>query len=114
MPSRRGASVKVSGSVDQPTMDTLRARLQLKPEGRITDDWDQIFGRGEVSTDYGPVKTMLVRNDDETDIPMWNVDLYLEDGLPWAALSAAEREVSAAIEASGLAVSQVIRAPAPN
>ncbi|MDT5040340.1 MAG: hypothetical protein QOE51_1325 [Actinoplanes sp.] len=60
------------------------------------------------------VKIMLVRNDDETDIPMWNVDLYLEDGLPWAALSAAELEVSAAIEASGLAVSQVFRAPAPN
>ncbi|MDT4995696.1 MAG: hypothetical protein QOH97_5588 [Actinoplanes sp.] len=109
---RRAVSFKVSGPIDQPTLDGLREQLRLKPEGRISDDWDQIFGERVAHTDYGQVEIQLAR-DDDSHPPIWNVDLLVDDGSR-VALSVVEQEISAAIVACGLAVTEIFRASVPN
>jgi hypothetical protein len=36
--------IDIHGDVDQSGLDRLRAHLNLKKQGRLTDDWDQEFG----------------------------------------------------------------------
>ena len=37
--------IDIDGTVDQAGLDRLRAHLNLTKTGRLTDDWDQTFGR---------------------------------------------------------------------
>ena len=36
--------VDIDGTVDQPGLERLRTHLNLKKQGRLTDDWDEEFG----------------------------------------------------------------------
>jgi hypothetical protein len=36
--------IDIDGDIDQSGLDRLRTHLNLKKQGRLTDDWDQEFG----------------------------------------------------------------------
>jgi hypothetical protein len=101
---------KVSGPVDQPTLDQLREILRLQPQGRLTDDWDEIFGERVTETADGQVEILLSRN---TNRPGWDIDLAVEG---WPARSTSpvtESEINAAIVACGLTITEIFRLPVP-
>jgi hypothetical protein len=57
--------IDIRGSVDQSGLDRLRAQLNLKKYGRLTDDWDQQFGYRKIERPGGQyTKIVLYRNFD--------------------------------------------------
>lgn len=45
--------IDIRGDVDQRGLDSLRTRLNLIKQGRLTDDWDQEFGYRVIQSDSG-------------------------------------------------------------
>lgn len=57
--------VDIHGEVDKSGLDRLRARLDLKKMGRLTDDWDQEFGYRKIERVGGQYTNLgLFREDD--------------------------------------------------
>lgn len=61
----------IDGDVDQSGLESLRAHLNLKKQGRLTDDWDQEFGYRIIEAASGQrTKIGLFRESDGS----WLVD----------------------------------------
>jgi hypothetical protein len=103
---RSAVTVDLAGDVDQTRLDALRSRLRLRPQGRLGDDWDQIFGLRVDDVPGGRVEVMLFRFD--TPAP-WMVYLNVEGEPSAEALQAVQAEVVEAATESGLIVSGVRR-----
>jgi len=59
--------IDIDGDVDQPGLERLRAHLNLKKQGRLTDDWDQEFGYRKIEAVDGQRTNIgLFRNFDES------------------------------------------------
>jgi len=72
--------IDIDGDVDQSGLERLRAHLNLKKQGRLTDDWDQEFG---------------YRTIEETSGQRINIGLFREfDGSWLVDASASDSEVS--------------------
>jgi hypothetical protein len=53
--------IDIDGDVDQPGLERLRTHLNLKKQGRLTDDWDQEFG----------YRVIEAANGQRTDVGLW-------------------------------------------
>lgn len=53
--------IDIDGDVDRSGLERLRAHLNLKKQGRLTDDWDQEFGN----------RASEEANGQRTDIGLW-------------------------------------------
>lgn len=63
----------IHGDVDQSGLERLRARLSLKKQGRLTDDWDEAFGKRDIQhPDGGTTKIALYRHADDGS---WTVNV---------------------------------------
>jgi hypothetical protein len=108
MAFRRTTSFKTSGPVDQPTLDALRSRLQLSRMGRLTDDWDQIFGRRQLHVDNGRVNITLLRDDVRAG---WDIDIDRDGHPAQSTIDSIEAEITNAAAMCGLTVESVLRIP---
>ncbi|BCJ41334.1 hypothetical protein GCM10010168_89060 [Actinoplanes ianthinogenes] len=102
----RAVAYKLSGPLDQAPMHSLRTSLALTPEGRFTDDQDEIFGRRVVPVGDGQVQIRLLRDDVREG---WEVDLSLDGDARPDVLAPIEEEILAAAAAAGLTVEGVLR-----
>lgn len=101
--------VTFTGDVGDAELDELRASLGLSSHGRLSDDWDDDFGRRELSPrDSGWIYLILTR-DLERD-GWWKVALKFEQNpLPVAEVDMWEQKISSAITAASLTVQEVRR-----
>lgn len=101
--------VTFTGDVDDPELDKLRTSLGMAKRGRLTDDWDDEFGRRELSPrDSGWIYLNLTR--DLNRDGWWKVALKFEqDPMPVAEVDMWEQKITSAITAAGLTVQQVKR-----
>lgn len=59
--------VDIDGDVDQSGLERLRTHLNLKKQGRLTDDWDEEFGYRIIEEAGGQRFNIgLFRNSDES------------------------------------------------
>jgi hypothetical protein len=99
-------TVNLSGTIDQIRLDALRSALNLHPEGRLGDAWDQIQGRRVDEVPGGRIQILLYR----FDVPgPWEFHLGIESDPSVDALRAVEEQVVAAAHATGLTVADVSR-----
>jgi hypothetical protein len=62
--------IDIHGEVDQRGLDQLRTQLDLKKQGRLTDDWDHGFGYRRIERPSGrQTKISLLREFDGS----WNL-----------------------------------------
>jgi hypothetical protein len=65
--------IDIDGDVDQSGLERLRSHLNLKKQGRSTDDWDQEFGYRIIEAASGQSASIgLWREFDES----WNVSVH--------------------------------------
>lgn len=96
--------VDIAGQVDQSGLNRIRENLNLRKQGRLTDDWDQTFGRRIIEQSDGQqVKITLFRNFDES----WKIQVSATEGfdLTSGAVAALKDEVLAGITAAGFQAS---------
>jgi hypothetical protein len=63
--------IDIDGDVDQSSVERLRTHLNLKTQGRLTDDFDQEFGYRIIEATSGQrINIGIVRNSDGS----WLVD----------------------------------------
>jgi|SRR5882757_3124546 len=63
--------IDIDGGIDQSGLERLRTHLNLKKQGRLTDDWDQEFGYRTIEAASGQrTKIGLFRESDGS----WLVD----------------------------------------
>jgi len=68
--------VDIDGGIDQCGLERLRAHLDLKKQGRLTDDWDQEFGYRTIEETSGQrIKVGLFREFDGS----WLIDASASD-----------------------------------
>lgn len=98
--------VTFTGDVGDPELGTLRASLGMGSRGRLSDDWDDEFGRRELSPrDSGWVYLILTRDLEREG--WWKVALKFEkEPLPVAEVSAWEQKIIGAIRAAGLTLQE--------
>lgn len=101
--------VTFTGDVDDAELDELRASLGMAAHGRLSDDWDDEFGRRELSPpDSGWIYLILTRDLDRGG--WWKVALKSEQTpLPAAQVDMWEQMIISAITAAGLTVQGVNR-----
>lgn len=57
--------IDIDGAVEQAGLDRLRAHLNLTKRGRLTDDWDAVFGHRMIKRTAAEYTNIhLFRNDD--------------------------------------------------
>jgi hypothetical protein len=99
-------TVNLSGTIDKARLDALRSDLNLHPEGRLDDAWDQIQGERVDEVPGGRVQILLYR----FDVPgPWEFQLNIEGEPSAETLRAVEEQVVAAVQATGLTVADVSR-----
>ncbi|WBC16699.1 hypothetical protein O7600_07620 [Micromonospora sp. WMMA1998] len=103
---RRAVAYKLSGPLDQRTLDSLRTSLDLTPTGRLADDWDEIFGEREAERDGVRVEFSLSRDESRGG---WEVNLSVDGQADPTALEPFESEITSAAAAAGLTVESVLR-----
>lgn len=82
-------TVRLTGIVDQGVLDRLCEELQLEPEGRLGDDWDDEFGRRWLRPESEGVESLDLYRDTDTE---WDVEVSAEPPFPTAAEITALRE----------------------
>jgi hypothetical protein len=55
--------IDICGEVDQTGLNRLRAHLNLKKFGRLTDDWDQQFGYRKIERPGGQYRKIVLYRD---------------------------------------------------
>jgi hypothetical protein len=99
-------TVNLSGTLDRARLNALRSALNLRPEGRLDDAWDEIQGERVDEVPGGRIQILLYR----FDLPgPWEFHLNIEDDPSAEALRTAEEQVVAAAGAVGLTVAGVSR-----
>lgn len=89
-------TVRLTGTVDQQVLDRLCTELQLEPEGRLGDDWDDKFGMRWLRPETDGAEWLELYRESDTE---WDVQLSAEPPLPTAAEVAALRaQIFAAAE----------------
>jgi hypothetical protein len=75
--------IDIDGDVDRSGLERLRAHLNLKKQGRLTDDWDQEFGYRTIEERSGQrIKIVLYREFDGSwlvDVSASGADLSAEE-----------------------------------
>ena len=95
--------VDIHGEVDQSGLERLRTHLDLKKQGRLTDDWDEEFGYRKIDRAGGQYTNMgLFRESDGS----WTVQvLDTEEPDPnTEELASVRAELVRGIEAAGYEV----------
>jgi hypothetical protein len=70
---------RLRGEVGQEALDLLRQRLELRKQGRLSDDWDQDFGYRTLRDEPGtPVQLQLSRQHDD----LWQLELNYQGDPP--------------------------------
>jgi hypothetical protein len=65
--------IDIDGDVDQSGLERLRTELDLKKQGRLTDDWDEIFGKRTIQRSGGEsMKVALYRHSEDGS---WTVNV---------------------------------------
>ena len=92
--------VTFTGDVDDAELDELRARLGMASHGRLSDDWDDEFGRRELRPpDSGWIYLILTRDLDREG--WWKVALKFEQTpLPATEVDMWEQKITSAIKAA--------------
>lgn len=92
--------IDVRGNVDQAGLERLRTHLKLNKEGRLTDDWDEAFGKRQVQCPDGvDVRISLYRDADDHN---WTVNVSAtEPGPDGVYLEALKTELVEGIVAAG-------------
>ena len=106
-------AIRLAGAVDQAALDSLRADLGLEPRGRLGDDYDELFGRGETEIAGRPVRLSLWRDETMTEVT-WRIGV--ESGSPLSDQEANEiagRVDAAARRAGTLYVASMFHRPPP-
>jgi hypothetical protein len=104
-------SIRLAGAVDQAALDALRAALDLAPRGRLGDDYDELFGRGDTDIDGRPVRLSLWRDVTMTDVT-WRIGVESDSTLSDQQANAiAARVDAAARSARTLFVASVFHRP---
>ncbi|WP_156959895.1 hypothetical protein [Nocardia sp. BMG51109] len=71
--------ITIAESLDQARLDHLRGALNLKPDGRLADDWDYKFGHRYLQGEGARATSLtLWRNDDAP----WSLRVTYPDGDP--------------------------------
>jgi hypothetical protein len=69
--------VHIHGDVDQTGLERLRAHLRLKKQGRLTDNWDETFGKRFIEYPDGrSIKMALFRHANDRS---WTVNVSTTD-----------------------------------
>jgi hypothetical protein len=92
--------IDIHGEVDQSSLERLRTHLDLKKQGRLSDDWDQEFGYRKIERSTGQyTKIGLFRNFDGS----WKVQVLDTEKLDPKAdeLALLRGELVEEIEAAG-------------
>jgi hypothetical protein len=55
--------IDIHGDVDQTGLNRLRTHLDLKKQGRLTDDWDQQFGYRKIERPGGQYTKIVLYRD---------------------------------------------------
>ncbi|GAA3453706.1 hypothetical protein [Dactylosporangium matsuzakiense] len=97
-------TVKLAGEIDRDRLDRLRELLDLKPEGRLGDAYDDVLGTGTREVPGGRAQIVLYRHD--LDGP-WEFHINAEDQPAADSLATLVDEVGAAAVRAGLAVTGV-------
>ena len=94
--------IDIHGGVDQSGLERLRAQLDLKKRGRLTDDWDQAFGDRKIERAGGQyTKVSLFRQfDGSWTVPVVDTEELDPNSEEVASLRA---ELVSSIEAAGYA-----------
>jgi hypothetical protein len=103
---RSAVTIKLAGTLDQARLDALRSALRLRPEGRLSDAWDEIQGRRTDEVTGGRLQILLYRDDVAGP---WAFHVNVEGEPSEPALRAVEQELTAAATANGLSVTGVVR-----
>ncbi|MDT0532448.1 hypothetical protein RM555_25945 [Micromonospora sp. DSM 115977] len=99
---------RISGAVDRPVLDRLRAELGLSKVGRLADDWDELFGEAEWAIQGKVVRVELWRDVDSQE---WRLELESPDPLPEAEKVSLGERVQAGLRLAGLEVASIIKRP---
>lgn len=93
--------VRMKGDLAEHLLE-FRERVGLERRGRLSDDWDQEFGRARLrSREQGLVDLTLWRYEDDD----WNIRLtYEKDPLPAVEAEQLRRKVLDAAAAAGMTV----------
>lgn len=94
--------------LDQSALDRLRSRLGLRPSGRLTDDWDELFGEVRRAVDGGWVQVDLWRDVDTSE---WRIDVEMPVGMPEARVVRMLAEVREAVSSAGLTITSSLKRP---
>jgi hypothetical protein len=92
--------IDIHGEIDQAGLDRLRIHLKLKKQGRLTDDWDETFGKSQIQFHDGRIaKVALYRHSEDGS---WTVNVSApEPGLSTDELAGLRTELVAGITAAG-------------
>lgn len=72
--------IGIQGSVDQDGLDRLRTELQLTKQGRLSDSWDEAFGKRFIEPSDGMgVRVSLYRDSDDG---AWSVNVSATEPYP--------------------------------
>lgn len=93
-------SIRLAGAVDQAALDALRAALDLAPRGRLGDDYDELFGRGDTDIEGRPVRLSLWRDVTMTDVT-WRIGVESDSTLSDQQANAIAARVDAAARSAG-------------
>jgi hypothetical protein len=69
--------IDIHGDVDQTGLERLRTHLRLRKQGRLTDDWDETFGKRTIKYPDGrSTKITLYRHANDGS---WTVNVSTTD-----------------------------------
>lgn len=69
--------IDIHGDVDQSGLERLRTHLELRKQGRLTDDWDETFGKRTIKYPDGrSTKIALYRHANDGS---WTVNVSTTD-----------------------------------
>lgn len=106
-------AIRLAGAVDQAALDALRADLGLEPRGRLGDDYDELFGRGDTEIAGRPVTLSLWREETMTDVT-WRISVESGSALSDQEADAIGARVDAAARRAGpLSVASMFHRPPP-
>ncbi|MEH0933838.1 hypothetical protein [Micromonospora psammae] len=98
--------MKIADRLDQTALDQLRSVLGLRPMGRLTDAWDELFGEASNSAAGKGARVELWRDVDDAT---WRIDVEFSTEVPEAVAQAVVKQVCGDVKAVGLQVSSVLQ-----
>ncbi|WP_422734242.1 hypothetical protein ACN26Y_02980 [Micromonospora sp. WMMD558] len=101
-------AVRLGEKLDQSSLDELRSKLGMRASGRLTDDWDELFGEGTRAIGDKSVQVELWRDVDTSE---WRLDIEMPSELSEAQAARVLAEVQEAAASMGLTIVSSLRRP---